>query len=83
MANPARPKFSKKKSARALGSPGRSPAFLAVAFFVIFIAYNLHRSIRSLPAVCPPFGSHPSRILSLSLGIDEVLLDLVRPERIA
>ncbi len=82
MANPARPKLSKKKSTRALGRPGRSAAFLAVALFVIFSAYNLHRSIRSLPAVCPPFGSHPSRILSLSLGIDEILLDLVRPERI-
>ncbi|MFQ5749604.1 MAG: ABC transporter substrate-binding protein [Planctomycetota bacterium] len=50
---------------------------------VLLVGFNLHRSIASLPPVCPPAGPRPTRIVSLSLGTDEVLLDLVPPERIA
>ncbi|MFQ5913129.1 MAG: ABC transporter substrate-binding protein [Nitrospinota bacterium] len=75
--------FSAFKSQTFPGSVRRNALLLAAALALSIIAFNLHRSIRSLPPICPPYESKPSRIVSLSLGTDELLVDLVRPERIA
>ena len=53
-----------------------------VALFPLLLAFQLQRSIRSLPPVCPASDSKPARIVSLTLGTDEILLDLVNPWRI-
>jgi len=56
---------------------------LAVVAFVLLLAsFHLHRTIKTLPPICPPFDDKPSRIVSLSLGTDELLVELVPPKRI-
>jgi ABC-type Fe3+-hydroxamate transport system substrate-binding protein len=49
---------------------------------VLLTGFYLHRTLGTLPPICPPSDSKPGRIVSLSLGIDETLIDLVPPKRI-
>jgi iron complex transport system substrate-binding protein len=53
-----------------------------MAFVLLLVGFHLHRAINTLPPICPPFDDKPSRIVSLSLGTDELLVELVPPERI-
>ena len=49
----------------------------------LFPAISLYRSIQSLTSICHTTREHPRSIVSLSLGTDEILVDLVPPGRIA
>ncbi len=80
MVSPTKTPFGRAGS---LGGRSRRLFILPpIALFLFLLVFQLQRSIRSLPPVCPASDSKPARIVSLTLGTDEILLDLVDPRRI-
>lgn len=77
------PKHPKTSLRLLAGKRRRMVLWAAVAVACLFPAINFYRSIQSLSSICHPAGEHPRSIVSLSLGTDEILVDLVPPGRIA
>ncbi len=81
------PAAALKSPKNALRSPTgnrlKTVRFSATTVVCLLAAIGLYRNIQSLPPVCPAPGEQPRRIVSLSLGTDEILVDLVPPGRVA